>query len=135
MEVQKSGDLGKRILEKGIKVVIMGDLSEEWYLYSIAHPIASEADILPNLERYFPRGIALRLMDAFPPLKDGVTAEESKKRYGDIMACAQVHLPIRRLAQDLSTAGVPVLRYELQWTPESVRSLGMKIHSVLRTCH
>jgi len=126
MEVQRSGDLGKMILEKGVKVVVLGDLSEEWYLYSIAHPILSKEDILPNLERYFPRGVALDLMDAFPPLKDGATAEESAKSYGEIMACAQVHLPVRRLAQDIATAGVLVLRYELHWTPEPVRPFGMR---------
>jgi len=124
MAWQRSGELGRGLLAHGVKCVIIGDLTEEWYLYSIAHPIEGPQDILPNLERYFPTDVARNLITEFPPLPTNAGTKEAVKLYGEIMSCGQVHLPVRMFAKDMVASGFPVLRYEIRWTPEQNRVAG-----------
>ena len=84
MAWQRSGELGRGLLAHGVKCVVIGDLTEEWYLYSIAHPIEGPQDILPNLERYFPTDVARNLIKEFrPPLAD---PEDAEKLFGEILS-------------------------------------------------
>lgn len=124
MERQSSGALARGLREHGVECVAVGDLTEEWYLYSIANPIHSPADILENLERCFPRDVATRLLGAFPKLPDNASAEKSARHFGEVLSCGQVHLPVRVFAQDMEANGFPVLRYEIRWTPEQYRPFG-----------
>lgn len=62
MTWQRTNDLAKGLWDKEVKSVIAEDLRDEWYLYSIAHLVGSPGDILPNLERYYSRGILRRMM-------------------------------------------------------------------------
>ncbi|PPQ74026.1 hypothetical protein CVT24_012622 [Panaeolus cyanescens] len=128
MEWQRTGGFAHSLRARGVKAVVLGDLKEEWYLYSIAHPINGPADILPNLERYFSDYLSQKLIDAYPPLKENASKEEATRRYGDILSAAQVHLPARLLVRDLRAAGFPVVRYEIRWTPEQNRPLGYVTH-------
>lgn len=125
MTWQRSGELGRGLLAHGVKCVVIGDLAEEWYLYSIAHPIEGPRDILPNLERYFPTDVARNLIKEFPP---SVGTQEAVKLYGEIMSCGQVHLPVRIFAKDMAACGFPVLRYEVRWTPEQNQPAGYVTH-------
>ncbi|KAF9528954.1 carboxylesterase [Crepidotus variabilis] len=129
MDWQQSGSLARGLREHGVQAVVVGDLTEEWYLYSIAHPITGPEDILPNLERYFPTSLAEGLIKGFPPLPKNAGSQEATRRYGDIMSCGQVHLPARLLARDLAAASFPVLRYEVRWTPEQLRPHGFVTHA------
>ena len=124
MAWQRTGELGRGLLAHGVKCVVIGDLTEEWYLYSIAHPIERYRDILPNLERYFPIDIARNLIKEFPLLSENADRKDAVKLYGEIMSCGQVHLPIRMFAKDMAASGFPVLRYEIRWTPEQNRTAG-----------
>ena len=122
MARQRSGELGRGLLAHGVKCVVIGDLTEEWYLYSIAHPIAGPQDIQPNLERYFPTDVARNLIKEFrPPSAD---PKDAVKLFGEILSCGQVHLPVRIFAKDMAASGFPVLRYEIRWAPEQNRSEG-----------
>jgi len=127
MEWQRSGAFARGLKAHGVRSIVIGDLTEEWYLYSIAHPISSPKDILPNLERYFPIDVAEKMVNAFPGLPNNAGSQESTRLYGDIMSCGQVHLPVRLLASDLEASGFPVLRYEIRWTPEQHRPLGERV--------
>ena len=137
MAWQCSGELGRGLLAHGVKCVVIGDLTEEWYLYSIAHPIEGPRDILPNLEPYFPTDIARNLMKGFPPLLKNADRKEAMKLYEEILICGQVHLPVRMFANDMAASGFPVLRYEIHWTPEQNWTAGnqslIKILSLYRT--
>lgn len=124
MSWQRSGGLARGMRDHGIQSIIIGDLTEEWYLYSIAHPLNSASDIFPNLERYYPKEIVARMMRMYRTLPVDATAEEAKKLFGEILSDGQVHLPVRLLARDLHNAGFPVLRYEIRWTPEQIRPKG-----------
>ncbi len=124
MEWQRSGKLAQGLRDKGVKSVIIGDTSEEWYLYSIAHPVKTPADVVPNLERYYPDDIVGKMVKLYRTLPDNAGAEESARLYGEIASDYQVHLPVRLLARDLQAAGFPVLRYEFRWAPEQVRPKG-----------
>ncbi|KAF9563588.1 carboxylesterase [Agrocybe pediades] len=128
MEWQHSGLFARALKEHGVRSIVVGDLTEEWYLYSIAHPIRTPRDILPNLKRYFPTNVARKMIDAFPRLSDGAGSNECVRLYGDIMSCGQVHLPVRLMARDLEASGFPVLRYEIRWTPEQHRPFGYVTH-------
>ena len=37
-----------------MKSIVVGDLTEEWYLYAIAYPVSTVDDIKTNLGRYYP---------------------------------------------------------------------------------
>ena len=124
VEWQRSGDLARGLQSHGVTSVVIGDLTEEWYLYSIAHPIKSPQDILPNMERYYPKQVAQRMIAAFPKLPPDAGEQESARCYGEIMALGQVHLPARLFAQEMMSHGFPVLRYEIGWSPEQHRPYG-----------
>lgn len=124
MDWQRTGGFAHSLRARGVKAVVIGDLKEEWYLYSIAHPISGPKDILPNLERYFSDYISQKMIDAYPPLDNNASSEEATGRFGDILSAAQVHLPVRLLVRDLRAAGFPVVRYEIRWTPEQARPFG-----------
>ncbi|GJJ06836.1 hypothetical protein Clacol_001032 [Clathrus columnatus] len=152
MEFQASPEFANKLKEKGVRSIIIGDLTEEWYLYSIAHPIESVKDIEPNLKRYYPDYAVERLLKAFDPLPPNASPEECAKLYGRILSdgqgrfilcCGyffnittnikQVHLPVRLLHRDLKKHGFPVLRYEIQWTPPQVRQEGYVTHGTDRS--
>lgn len=128
MERQKSGALARGLEQHGVKCVCVGDLTEEWYLYSIANPIHGPGDILENLERCFPRDVATRMLNWFPKLPDNASAEESARHFGEVLSSGQVHVPVRVFAEDMKANGFPVLRYEIRWTPEQYRPFGESIH-------
>ncbi len=124
VEWQRSGGLARGLQEHGVKCVVIGDVTEEWYLYSIAHPIKSPEDILPNMERYYPKQVAQRMIAAFPELPPDAGEQESARFYGEIMSLGQVYLPARLFAQEMMSHGFPVLRYEIGWSPEQHRPYG-----------
>lgn len=125
MERQRKGTFAKGLLKSGVKFVVVGEVCDEWYLYSIAHPVHRVEDIKPNLRRYFSHSFVDRLVAAmFPQPTEGLGLEETRKMFGEILSAAQVYLPVRVLAHDLKRAGYPVLRYEIRWAPEKVRPLG-----------
>lgn len=121
---QRNGDFGRKLREKGVKAVTVGNVSDEWYLYSIAHPINNPADIVPNLSRYYPHSIVKALIAMYPTPPDTATPEELQRLFGEILSDGQVNAPVRLLARDLQGIGFPVLRYEIQWTPEQLRPKG-----------
>lgn len=124
VEWQRSGGLARGLQGRGIKSVVIGDLTEEWYLYSIAHPIKGPQDILPNMERYYPKQVAQRMIAAFPQLPPNAGSKESARLYGEIMSLGQVHLPVRLFAEEMMSHGFPVLRYQIGWSPEQHRPYG-----------
>jgi len=124
MAWQESGQFAAQLLEKGVKTVILGDLKEEWYLYSIAHPIPTPSAVKPNLERYYPEDMVDRMMQKYRTLPEGASEEDSMRLFGEILSDWQVHFPVRLLARDLQNGKYPLLRYEIRWAPEQVRPNG-----------
>jgi hypothetical protein len=124
MAWQRTGGLARGLLERGVRNVILGDLSEEWYLYSIAHSIEHIQDIQWNLERYYPSDIVQGMIELYGTPPDNAKVEELEKLFGVILSTAQVHLPVRLLHQDLLQAGYPTFRYTIKWTPEQGRPDG-----------
>jgi hypothetical protein len=149
MEWQRSGAFAHALRAKGVHTIILGDLSEEWYLYSIAHDLVRGADgtfaagILEDLGRYFPHGVPERMVskyEGWPPGPE-VSRDDAQALFGRILADGQVHLPVRLLTRDLSTDAaregehppLRVVRYEIRWTPEQVRPFGPSCTSLLDT--
>lgn len=102
----------------------IGDLSEEWYLYAIAHPVHGPRDIFPNILRYYPRQIVGGLVEQYRTLSSDASAEEAARLMGEILSDGQVHVPVRMFVRDFYKADFPVVRYEIRWTPEQVRPKG-----------
>ncbi|KAJ3718102.1 carboxylesterase [Lentinula guzmanii] len=128
MTWQRSGSFASSLAQRGLKSIVIGDLTEEWYLYSIAHPIATAEDIAINLERYYPIDMVKRMISMYRQLGEDAEPEECVRLFGEILSDWQVHLPVRVLARDLHRAGFPVLRYEIAWTPEQQRPEGFVTH-------
>ncbi|KAJ7806788.1 Alpha/Beta hydrolase protein [Mycena olivaceomarginata] len=127
MAWQRSG-FAQSLRDKGITSILVGDLTDEWYLYSIAHPINSPSDIVPNLERYYPSDVVVKLMQQYDTLPENSTSEAAQKLFGEILSDSQVHLPVRILVRDLHDAGFPILRYEIRWAPQKMRPEGYVTH-------
>ncbi|KAJ7228409.1 Alpha/Beta hydrolase protein [Mycena pura] len=128
MEWQRTGGFAQALREKGVKSIIVGDLIEEWYLYSIAHPVKSPKDIPPNLERYLTKEMVASLLEQYNKLPDNASSQASQRLFGEILSDCQVHLPVRILGRDLHEAGFPVLRYEIRWVPEQQLVEGYVTH-------
>ncbi|CAL1698757.1 unnamed protein product [Somion occarium] len=133
MEWQRSGNFARSLKKKGVRSIVVGDLTEEWYLYSIAHPVSSMKDIELNLERYYQDEMVKKVMGLYRTIPKDAPVPEFKKLFGEILSEGQVHLPVRILARDLVNGGFPVLRYEIQWTPEQHRPFGFVTHATDRT--
>ncbi|KIY66537.1 carboxylesterase [Cylindrobasidium torrendii FP15055 ss-10] len=129
MAWQRSGNFARALRSKGVRSIIVGDVSEEWYLYSIAHPISSPKDIIPNLERYYPESMVAQMVTHYRTLPPDAGPKESARLFGEILSDFQVHLPCRILARDLRAVGFPVLRYTFLWTPEQTRPEGYVTHA------
>lgn len=124
MAWQRSGAFARGLRARGVRSVVLGDLTEEWYLYSIAHPVRAPQDVRDNVRRYYPDTIADKMLACYPPLREGAGTKEMKRYMGEVLADCQLHFPVRLLARDLLNAGFPVLRYEIRWTPEQFRPFG-----------
>ena len=125
MERQRNGDFARALRERGVQSIVVGEVVDEWYIYSLSHPISSPLDIVPNLKRYFPDAIVEKLMLCFKKLPENASQKEAKELFGRMLSSVQVHIPIRLLHRDLLAAGFPVVRYLLEWTPEQLRHDGM----------
>ncbi|EED80621.1 predicted protein [Postia placenta Mad-698-R] len=129
---QRSGDFARALKAKGVRSIVVGDLTEEWYLYSIAHPVRTVRDVRHNADRYYPAEVVERLLGMYRALPDDAPEDEVKRLFGELMSDGQVHLPVRLLARDLMAAGFPVVRYEIRWTPEQLRPFGYVTHGTDR---
>lgn len=131
MTWQRTGDLARKLLDKGVKAIAIGDLPDEWYIYAIGHEVNGLQDVMPNLLRWYPRTVAEKLMSLHKSLPDSATADEARKLTGKILSDGQVHVPVRIFARDFQQAGFPIFRYEIHWTPEQVRPNGEKTEQTL----
>ncbi|TBU43885.1 carboxylesterase [Dichomitus squalens] len=142
MEWQRTGGLARGLRAHGVRSVVIGDLTEEWYLYSIAHPISNVNELYRNLERYYRKDVVKKMLDVYleEEGEDEVaekalgekTPEELEGLFGKVLSEGQVHLPVRLFARDMLAAGFPVLRYEIGWTPEQLRPFGYVTHGTDR---
>ncbi|GBE88869.1 hypothetical protein SCP_1402770 [Sparassis crispa] len=132
MEWQRSGGFARALQARGVRCIVVGDLTEEWYLYSIAHPVTSMRDVELNMERYYQIDVVKKMMTKYREVPAGSSEEEFKRLFGEMLSEGQVHLPVRLLARDLMAAGFPVIRYEIGWTPEQVRPFGYVTHGTDR---
>ncbi|KAF8514970.1 carboxylesterase [Gautieria morchelliformis] len=132
MEWQSSGGFAKVLEEKGVLSIVVGDLTEEWYVYSLSDPIEGPADMEENLRRYYTDDIVTRMLNFYEKLPINAGKDEYVRLYGQILSDGQVHLPVRLLHRDLHKHGFPVLRYEIRWTPPQVRRKGYVTHGTDR---
>jgi len=131
MEHQRSGELARGLKEHGVQSVVIGEVEEEWYLYSLAHPVRTREDAEVGLRRYLPEGVVQGLVREWEEKgrfeavneKDGETAMWERV-FGEMLSTGQVYLPVRMLARDLCGAEFPVVRYVIEWTPEQCRKGG-----------
>src|ERR1700729_2882295 len=79
MTWQRSGGFAQGLRDKGVRSVRVGDLTGEWYLYSIAHPLGSPRDIAPNLERYYPADVLQRMMRMYKMLPEDAGVSEVER--------------------------------------------------------
>lgn len=123
MKWQRTGQFGRKLKEKGIKSVVIGEVSDEWFGYGLTHPIETLADVRPNLERYYPSDFADSLLKHYDEKPGGKDEQKRAVRLmGRALSDGQVYLPVRLLHRDLAKAGIPVLRYDIRWTPEHLRT-------------
>jgi len=125
MARQKQGDFARGLRERGVRNVVVGELKDEWYIYSVSHPISSPEDVKRHLKRYFPERTVNRLLLCFGEISNDEDPEMAQRLFGRALSCALVHLPIRILHRDLLAAGFPVMRYVIEWTPEQLRPNGI----------
>ncbi|KAK2467373.1 hypothetical protein APHAL10511_000608 [Amanita phalloides] len=112
MEMQRSGEFARCLRERGVHSIAVGEVVDEWYIYSLSHPISSTRDIGPNLTRYFSEAFVEKLMQCFRKLPEDASQEDATKLFGEIMS-----------------SGFPVLRYNIEWVPEESLVEGYVTHA------
>lgn len=131
MEYQATS-LGRDLASAGVQIVIVGEVLHEEVFYANAHATPTPADIVPNLHRYFGTRLTQEfydLYDSFAPLAHDADRKLAQRRFGTIMANAQVYVPVRLLAADLIKQGFPVVRYSIECVARSVSRKGIVTHS------
>jgi hypothetical protein len=108
MTWQRSGRFGKRLKEKGIKSVVIGEVSDEWFGYGLTHQIDTIAEVGPCLERYYPEEIVKGMLKHYS-VNTGGGGEEKKamRLMGRALGDGKVYLPVRILHRDLAQVGIP----------------------------
>lgn len=124
MTWQHTGELARALSEKGVRSIVLGEVVDEWFIYSTVHQVFDADDIEHNLRRYYPADVVRNLMTLYPPLPDDAPRVDVQRLFGKILSDGQVHLPVRLLARDLIAADFPVVRYEIRWAPQQERPLG-----------
>lgn len=89
MQWQRSGGFAAGLKAHGVKLIIVGDLVDEWYLYSIAHPIKTPDDVTDNLKRYYPAEMVQRLEKHFPSLPSDADEETCARLFGEVLSDGQ----------------------------------------------
>lgn len=124
--------LGRDLRAAGVAVVVVGEVLHEEVFYATTHATPTPADIAPNLHRYFGTRLAAEfvdLYDSFAPLQPDAERRLAQRRFGTIMANAQVYVPARLLAADLITQHFPVVRYSIECVARAVSKRGVVTHS------
>jgi len=116
MAWQRTGGLARGLQAHGVRSLVLGDLAEEWYLYSIAHFVKDVRGIELNMERYYQEDIVRKMMPLYRSLPEGAPVAEVEKLFGEMLSEGQVYLPVRLLARDLLASGFPFVRYRIRWT-------------------
>ncbi|KZV76028.1 alpha/beta-hydrolase [Peniophora sp. CONT] len=133
MRWQRSGGFARGLKAAGVRAVLLGDLTEEWYLYGLAHEVSSVDEIQSNLARYYPASVVDTMMELYKGrIRNDLTKDELFRLLGDMLSEGQVHLPVRLLHRDLLAANFSVARYQIRWTPEQGRPLGYVTHATDR---
>lgn len=133
MTWQHTGELARALSEKGVRSIVLGEVVDEWFIYSTVHQVFDADDIEHNLRRYYPADVVRNLMTLYPPLPDDAPRVDVQRLFGKILSDGQVHLPVRLLARDLIAADFPVVRYEIRWAPQQERPLGFVSHGADRS--
>lgn len=97
MAYQASPEFASGLKSKGVKFLVVGDMRDEWYLYSIAHPITDWKSIGDNLRRYYPDAIVERILGHYGEAGMGlgkgkgkdVGREECEKMFGVMLSEGQ----------------------------------------------
>lgn len=121
MTWQRTGGFANGLRSADVKSIVVGDLTEEWYIYALSDPITCASDVWKNLRRYYSDELIEKIRVQYKPLPDDASVDESFRLFGEILSDIQVHLAVRILARDLINSDFPVLRYEIRWTPEQRR--------------
>ncbi|KII85983.1 hypothetical protein PLICRDRAFT_667399 [Plicaturopsis crispa FD-325 SS-3] len=132
MTWQRSGGFARGLRSSGIRSVVIGDLTEEWYLYSIAHPVRTPQEIILNLRRYYTDKMVDDILGLYRTLPHDASREDIQRLFGEVLSDGQVHLPVRLFTRDLQKFGFPLLRYKIAWTPEQGRPEGYVTHGTDR---
>lgn len=89
MEWQASGGFARVLKAKGVRSIVVGDLTEEWFVYSLSDPVSGPGDLEKNLRRYYPDDVVRSLLGAYGSLPRGAGREEYAKLYGRILSDGQ----------------------------------------------
>ncbi|EKD05160.1 hypothetical protein A1Q2_00546 [Trichosporon asahii var. asahii CBS 8904] len=124
--------MGDDLRAAGVVIVVVGEVLQEEVFYATTHATPTPADIAPNLHRYFSTRLSsefVDLYDSFAPLAADADRKFAQRRFGTIMANAQVYVPARLLAADLIKQNFPVVRYSIECVAKSVSKRGLVTHS------
>ncbi|WVF67724.1 hypothetical protein IAT40_002483 [Kwoniella sp. CBS 6097] len=114
IDYQRSGGLAKDLRDAGVKCIIVGDVRDEDHFYKGVHFSKTQADLVPNIARYYPSDQSERFLASYGPIAADATVDEINNLLGRILADGQVHLPVRLLAKELALADFPVVRYAVE---------------------
>jgi carboxylesterase type B len=111
----KSGEFSKMLINKKVRIM-HGEVDNEGYLYSLLNPPISFEDLKTQIENYYPKKVALRLLDIYEVkekinLSDPDYKEQFAKIFGQIIADGQVYVSTRGFINNIIKGGFPAKDY------------------------
>jgi hypothetical protein len=120
MDRQRSGKFARGLRERGVQSIVVGEVSDEWYIHSVSHPMSSPQDCHRHLNSHFSSKTVRKLMCCFREVPDDADLEATRAVLGQALSCVLTHFPVRLLHRELLEADFPVIRYRIEWTPEQL---------------
>ncbi|KAH8666052.1 carboxylesterase-like protein [Tricladium varicosporioides] len=115
------GRFGQRMCELNIQTII-GDLTQEYHLYSRAYPPKSYEGLVERLSWDYPQYIATAICEPYKQVSHNYLASQWAQLFGKLYADMQIHSTMRGFITEISQH-VPlshILRYRIDWRTKSV---------------
>ncbi len=92
MDSQRSGNFARGLRGRGVQSIVVGEVSDEWYIYSVSHPMSSPQDCRRHLMRHFSDRIVRRLMSCFKEIPEDGDLEAARAVLGQAFRLFDEHI-------------------------------------------
>lgn len=134
----KSGKFSKLLLQKKNFNIVIGEVANEPYLYSVLDTPTSQEELIVQLENYYPTAAVKEMIKLYPTVPNSLPEveyhEQLRQLFGTIVADGQVYASSRGYVKNLVNNGFPkerIFRYKVSYRPKYLDQLLDPYHGVI----